>query len=268
MERFDVPAVRRMLADAGPGEYEVLDVRQDREYAEMHLPGARLIPLGDLPARHAELDPDRPVLVYCRTGPRSMAAAKLLEGWDFSHVAILEGGIAAWEGGVAEGDPDSGMTRFPALEGVADVYTFGYGMERALRDFYAILEGRARTEEGRAEYRRLAGFEDKHMHLLYTLYARDAADPLSREDFGAQAASDVLEGGLAPDVYLRNHAGFGAEPGEALELAMSIEAQALDYYLRCARRVGAGRAAEAFRTLAREEQGHLRLLAGLYDRMA
>jgi rhodanese-related sulfurtransferase len=46
------------------GEYNLVDVRTPREYEKGHLPGARLIPLGELENRLGELDPDRLTLVY------------------------------------------------------------------------------------------------------------------------------------------------------------------------------------------------------------
>ena len=51
--------------------YLLVDVRQPDEYAREHIPGAVLIPLGELPARQNELPPDRDILFYCRSGMRS-----------------------------------------------------------------------------------------------------------------------------------------------------------------------------------------------------
>ncbi len=56
--------VRHLLNDADPKEYNLVDVRTPKEYERRHLPGARLIPLGDLPKRLHELDPDKPTIVY------------------------------------------------------------------------------------------------------------------------------------------------------------------------------------------------------------
>ena len=53
------------LADQKPdGEVIFLDVRQPKEYAHGHLPGAKLLPLGDLDNRSAELDKDKPIVIY------------------------------------------------------------------------------------------------------------------------------------------------------------------------------------------------------------
>jgi rhodanese-related sulfurtransferase len=53
------------LADQTPGrDVLFLDVRQPKEYTHGHLPGAKLIPLGDLESRLAELDKDKPIVIY------------------------------------------------------------------------------------------------------------------------------------------------------------------------------------------------------------
>ncbi|MBK8464070.1 MAG: rhodanese-like domain-containing protein [Nigerium sp.] len=74
----------------------ILDVREPNEYEAGHAPGAVSIPLGDLRARLAELpDTDGPLLVICRSGVRSQAAAEFLaeRGVETANIA---GGTIAW----------------------------------------------------------------------------------------------------------------------------------------------------------------------------
>ncbi len=54
----------KLVADRPGDEVLFLDVRQPREYADGHLPGAKLLPLGDLDNRLAELAPDKPTVIY------------------------------------------------------------------------------------------------------------------------------------------------------------------------------------------------------------
>lgn len=56
--------VRKFLAEHADDEYILIDVRQPEEYRERHLPGARLIPVGQLPERLEELERDKPTIVY------------------------------------------------------------------------------------------------------------------------------------------------------------------------------------------------------------
>ena len=65
---------REFMASRSDVDYQLLDVRQPREYEAEHLPGARLIPLKQLAEGLKELDEEKPVLVYCAVGGRSRAA--------------------------------------------------------------------------------------------------------------------------------------------------------------------------------------------------
>ena len=56
--------VRDFLQKHDPSEYNLVDVRQPGEYEEVHIPGAKLIPVGELEDRLGELDPDKPTVAY------------------------------------------------------------------------------------------------------------------------------------------------------------------------------------------------------------
>lgn len=77
----------------------VLDVRDEKEFAEGHLPRARHIPVRELSTRLEELSrfKSKPVIVTCRSGPRAGAACRLLKKSGFTNVYQLKGGINAWQ---------------------------------------------------------------------------------------------------------------------------------------------------------------------------
>ncbi len=56
--------VRQFLKEKNQGEYNLVDVRTPKEYEGGHLPGARLIPVGEVANRLSELDPNKPTIVY------------------------------------------------------------------------------------------------------------------------------------------------------------------------------------------------------------
>jgi len=74
----------------------IVDVREPNEYQINRLPGSQLIPLGEIPRRYAELDPDDEIIVSCKIGGRSAKAADYLRSVGFKHVLNLKGGIIAW----------------------------------------------------------------------------------------------------------------------------------------------------------------------------
>ncbi len=56
--------IRALINEKKTGEYNLVDVRQPQEYESGHLPGAKLIPVGELETRLKELDPDKPTIAY------------------------------------------------------------------------------------------------------------------------------------------------------------------------------------------------------------
>jgi sulfur-carrier protein adenylyltransferase/sulfurtransferase len=83
--------------DAGEDVY-LLDVREPFEWdiANLGEYGATLLPLGDVPDRVDEIDRDRDLVVYCRSGSRSAGAVRFLRAQGFERVSNLKGGVKAW----------------------------------------------------------------------------------------------------------------------------------------------------------------------------
>jgi len=84
--------------EAAESELLVLDVREREAYLEAHIPGAKLLPRGQLELRvNSELpDPTRRVLVYCDFGKVSTLAAATLREMGFTRAVALDGGMMAW----------------------------------------------------------------------------------------------------------------------------------------------------------------------------
>jgi sulfur-carrier protein adenylyltransferase/sulfurtransferase len=74
----------------------IIDVREPNEYQINRIPGSELIPLGDIPRRYAELDPEQEIVVQCKSGGRSGKAADFLRSVGFKRVLNLKGGILDW----------------------------------------------------------------------------------------------------------------------------------------------------------------------------
>jgi sulfur-carrier protein adenylyltransferase/sulfurtransferase len=97
IEEVDAQGARELLdADAPP---VLVDVREEDEWSEGHIPGAVHVPRGFLESRIEQVAPDhaRPVVVYCAGGSRSAFAAKSLEELGYEHVASLAGGYTDWK---------------------------------------------------------------------------------------------------------------------------------------------------------------------------
>jgi rhodanese-related sulfurtransferase len=88
------PTDLKRRLDAGE-DVLVLDVREPHEYAIAHI-GGHLIPLGALPHRMEELDPNQKIVVHCKAGIRSQRAAEFLARAGFKKLHNLVGGILGW----------------------------------------------------------------------------------------------------------------------------------------------------------------------------
>jgi sulfur-carrier protein adenylyltransferase/sulfurtransferase len=75
---------------------KIVDVREPNEYQINRIEGSTLIPLGDVPKRYGELDPNDEIVVHCKMGGRSAKAADYLRSVGFKRVLNLKGGILDW----------------------------------------------------------------------------------------------------------------------------------------------------------------------------
>jgi len=78
------------------GTHQIVDVRERDEWAEGHIPGSTLIPLGELAARVDELEPDKPVIAVCHSGQRSQTAVEILQAAGLKDAASMAGGVVDW----------------------------------------------------------------------------------------------------------------------------------------------------------------------------
>jgi rhodanese-related sulfurtransferase len=84
------------LRESRPG-LQVLDVREDDEWAEQRIPGSVHVPYHDLARTAPSLDPSAPVAVICSTGTRSALAVGLVRRAGFGEVIhVTPGGVATW----------------------------------------------------------------------------------------------------------------------------------------------------------------------------
>lgn len=92
----DIPPVE-LKSLISHGNCCLVDVREPVEHSEAHIAGARLIPLGQLEQRVAEIVRSGPVVVMCRGGKRGAEAREKLANLGLTDVRNLDGGILAWE---------------------------------------------------------------------------------------------------------------------------------------------------------------------------
>jgi rhodanese-related sulfurtransferase len=98
LRRFSTPQIELDELDAllEQGSIRVLDVREDSEFRNGHLPGSVHVPVRRLPDRVARLKRDKPYAVICQSGSRSRSATSYLIAQGFEGTVSVRGGTGAW----------------------------------------------------------------------------------------------------------------------------------------------------------------------------
>lgn len=260
VETMTAEEVREFINKRGPEEYALVDVRQPKEYERSHLPGARLIPVAELPERLRELDPAKPTITYCAAGVRSRAAASMLQTEGFATVHSMMGGMSAWEGLAAAGPPDAGMAVFAGKATVQELITVAWTLEEGTGRFYAALAKDIRDSDAKKLFQDLVAAEEKHKASLARLHRELAGAELAP----AAAGGAIMEGGVPVSEAIAW--AQGKDAAAVLDLAISLEAASYDLYIKMGRIVTDGKAQEMFRHIVAEERQHLGRMADLLDR--
>ncbi len=255
------------LDGAPADEVTILDVRQPNEYQSGHIPGAKLIPLPQLGDRIQELDPQKPVVVYCAIGGRSRVAAQMLAGKGFEEVYNLTGGIRAWNTQTAVGGEDMGLMLFNGQESVTQCLFIAYALEGGLREYYETMAEQIEHTEIKELFSKLAAIESRHQDRIFDEYAKLIDVLADREKFSSAIESKFAEGGLSAQEFGQLYQPDWRSPVDVLSLAMAIEAQGLDLYMRAARRTKDQEARKALVRLAEEETSHMKQLGKLIENL-
>jgi rhodanese-related sulfurtransferase/rubrerythrin len=246
-------------------EITTLDVRQPTEYEVGHIPGAKLIPLPDLNNRLGEIDTDKPVVVYCAIGGRSRVAAQMLTGIGFKEVYNLSGGFKAWKSKAAFGPEDQGLELFTGTESLVEALVVSYSLETGLRDFYLSMIPKVKNDVVRDLFQKLSEIEVKHQKRIFNEYLKISGKSETREEFEKTIVSQAVEGGLTTEEYINLFQPDWESVIDIIELAMSIEAQALDLYQRASERSRDPQTRQALTQIADEERTHLAQLGNLIE---
>ena len=141
VKSMEADEARDYIAQHQEGDYLILDVRQPGEYEEAHIPGAKLLPLPELPNSYKTLDPEKPTIIHCAIGGRSRVAAQMLSGLGFKEVYNLAGGIKAYQGQKAAGPQELNLDLVRGDETPTEITSLACGMERTLQLFYETMPG-------------------------------------------------------------------------------------------------------------------------------
>jgi len=192
----------------------------------------------------------------------------LLEGKGFREVYNLSGGIRSWQGLTAFGPVEMGRFRLRGDETPAEILVLAYDMEEGLAAFYSKITGMTDDEEVAGILKKLAGIEEKHKDSLFSAYLTFDPTAENRESFETRTVTDVMEGGFTAEEFLEQQRPALQTTGNVLELAMMLETQALDLYMRYSHKATEGKSKSVLHDIAEEEKAHLALLGRLMESRA
>jgi rubrerythrin len=189
----------------------------------------------------------------------------MLAGNGYKEIYNLTGGIKAWEKEVAVGAEDTGLHLFTREESPEEAIIIGFGLEMGLRDFYLSMMPKVSLESTKSLFKKLADIEILHQQRLVELYKDMTGTVLSIEEFAEKIAEPAMEGGLTTEEYLQLYTIDLNSELEVLGLAMAIEAQALDLYMRAADRSKKSETRQVLHQIAEEERNHIERLSSYID---
>jgi len=192
-------------------------------------------------------------------------AAQTLSGKGFREVINLAGGIRAWNGEKAFFGQEKGLELFTGNESPGQTLVIAYGLELGLEEFYVSMAKTVNSEAVKNLFQKLSRIEINHRDRIFREYVRISHTTVSQEAFASDQVASAAEGGMTTEEYVSFFNPDLESPEGVIELAMSIEAQALDLYFRASERVEQKESQEFLSQLADEEQAHLRQLGQLMD---
>lgn len=262
--------IKTILDSDETGEFLLLDVRQPEEYEAEHIPGATLIPLAELEARQGELDRNRKVITYCRSGRRSMAAAITLCGLGFQNVHHLDGGISDWPHETVPGIPEKRPELVTEATEAKDILMLAMKLEKGSQDFYMAARDKVKSHQMQETFQTLANAEDGHMQRLHqqanSLLGKGALPALDK--LKSELKVEHMEGGIEISPALAKIDEEIADEMEALEIAVEKEYMAYDFYKRASTWVDNPDARALLHELAMEERNHADTLMNWVARIA
>jgi rhodanese-related sulfurtransferase/rubrerythrin len=255
--------LKKYIFEHEEDDYILLDVRQPKEYAKGHIPGAILIPLGELETRVIELDQGKDIIIYCRSGKRSRIAAFFItaSGISFKAVYNLERGIAGWYGAKLEELP--AVALFDDIEDVETILLKAMDLEKGAENFYSLCADKYSGSVVASFASTLAKLEEGHARVVYSILKCKKPDVPSFTELYSNMSGDILEGGVKIEDALSRISTIADEICiNFMEMALDIEYRAYDLYRNLAMSADKPDMKDAFYQLSSQEKSHIRIVAG------
>jgi sulfur-carrier protein adenylyltransferase/sulfurtransferase len=192
-------------------------------------------------------------------------AAQFLSGRGFEEVYNLTGGMRAWNGFKAKGPVELNLDLITGEESPAQMIAIAYGLEEALEKFYLKVIERVNDQAVTALLKMLWAVEERHKRLFREHYQRLKTTEGQELPVSEDPSDQIIEGGFRFSEFLKQNEESLQDSIGVLDLAMMIETQALDLYLRFGQKTTLRSTQEILFQIADEEKAHLSALGKLLE---
>ena len=159
-----------------------------------------------------------------------------------------------------------GMAALKGNETADQAIVTAYALEAGLAEFYRQTAMTTGDREVSALLQKLAGIEDTHRDRLLGLHAELEGKTPDRKSFESNTVLKAMEGGFTSEAFIQENQDAMVTPNGVLDIAMMLEAQGMDLYMRYAEKSADKKARDVFLGLAEDEKAHLQFLATLMER--
>jgi rubrerythrin len=189
----------------------------------------------------------------------------MLTGAGFENVINVNGGIKAWQGIKAAGPVELNMDIIRGDESSQEILTLGVWFEKGLQKFYNQASDQTDDPALKSLLTNLAGIEDRHIKTLFDLLKTVDPGKSDMALFEAAIKPKMMEGGYDIDLFMKENESYLKTPQGILDLAMMLETQALDLYLRFAEKSTHSQTRDMLYKISEEEKSHLASLGRMVD---
>lgn len=161
-----------------------------------------------------------------------------------------------------------GMILLSGDETPSDIIILAYGMEQGLGEFYSSMAETTNDSEVADLLTKLAKIEEDHKQRVFKLYRTLDPDVADKEAFEANISSGIMEGGFTTEEFLEQNRPIMDTVVGVLNIAMMLETQALDLYLRYSQKAKNEESKTVLYDIAEEEKAHLAALGRLMEAKA
>lgn len=160
-----------------------------------------------------------------------------------------------------------GMAFLRGDETPVEIIVLAYGMEDGLERFYLTAAQTTDVDDPNVKglLKKLAGVEEKHKQRLFNLYVQIQPGDTELVRFEKNIVPGIMEGGFTTEEFLEKNRNALRTVPDLLSIAMMLEAQAMDLYMRYSQKIPGEEGRSVLQNMAEEEKSHLKSLGRLME---